>query len=69
MPRQDAQSKLMSKRWGRTLLAVILLLASYGLVSLAIDSGSLLEYTLGILLGVYGIISAVKTLSSVLNRG
>ncbi|MEX1995386.1 MAG: hypothetical protein WD887_01250 [Candidatus Saccharimonadales bacterium] len=46
--RKSPEQKLMHKWWVAALLALLFLGASYAFISLAIDSGSWLEYAAGI---------------------
>jgi len=48
----------LDNKWAEPALAVVFLAVSYGFVSWAINSGSLVEYTLGILFFA----SAIKTI-------
>ncbi len=58
--RQSQQQQLMQS-WGvRAGLAIIFLGLAYGFISLAIDTGSLLEYTAAILSLWYGVVNAIK---------
>ena len=47
--RKSKEEKMMQEGWVRLLLAAAFLILSYGFASLAIDSGSLLEYGLALL--------------------
>ncbi|MBI2009317.1 hypothetical protein HYS84_02805 [Candidatus Saccharibacteria bacterium] len=61
MARKDEQ-RLLNKRWVRVTMALIFLGIAYGFASLAIDSGSLLEYALAIIFLVWGIKSTFRVL-------
>ena len=50
--------------WVRAILAIILLGLSYGFLSLAIDSGSLLEYAVGIIFLIWAIRSIVRAIKT-----
>ena len=62
--RSDEQ-KLLNNWWVKALLAIIFAGLAYGFASLAIDSGSLIEYALTIFFFVWAIKSAI---SAVRNR-
>lgn len=47
--------------WVRALLALALILLAYGFASLAIDSGSLLEYAAAIVCVWYGVRNGIET--------
>ena len=61
MAKNDEQ-KILNKRWVRAVMALIFLSIAYGFASLAIDSGSLIEYVLAIIFLVWGIKSTVRVL-------
>lgn len=63
MSKNDEQ-KLLNKRWGRGVMALIFLGIAYGFASLAIDSGSLLEYALAIFFFVWAIKSALRSIAA-----
>lgn len=52
----------MRKWWGRLLLAVIFWAISYGFISLAIDSGSLIEYAATLIFLAYGVKFAIRAI-------
>lgn len=60
---KNKEWELMNKRWFKLSLALILMLIAYGFASLAIDSGSLLEYALSIFFLVWGIKTLFKALA------
>jgi type VI protein secretion system component VasF len=53
--RRTHQQELMQTWWVRVLLSIAFLLLAYGFASLAIDSGSLLEYAVTIGLAWFGV--------------
>lgn len=55
MVKQPSKQAIDHKWWFRILLAAIFLAVSYGFISLAIDSGSLIEYALAIFFLVWGV--------------
>lgn len=57
---KSQEIKLLNKRWVRVAMTLIFLGLAYGLASLAIDSGSLLEYALAIFFLAWAIASAVR---------
>ncbi len=59
---RNQEEKLLNNRWVRTLLALTFLSIAYGFVSLAIDSGSLIEYALTIFFFVWAIKSAIHAI-------
>lgn len=57
-----AQERKLLNRWGtQGLMAVVFAGTTYGFASLAIDSGSLIEYGLTIFFFVWAIKSAVRS--------
>lgn len=48
--RLSREQKLMHKWWVRILIAIAFLALAYGFISLAINSGHLLEYAAGLVL-------------------
>jgi len=60
MPRQNDEQRLLNNWWARALLAVIFAGLAYGFASLAVDSGSLIEYALTIFFFVWAIKSAIN---------
>ncbi|MBI2592243.1 hypothetical protein HYW36_02080 [Candidatus Saccharibacteria bacterium] len=52
---KNEEQKLLNRRWVRAVLAVLFLGIAYGFASLAIDSGSLIEYALAILFFIWAI--------------
>jgi len=59
--RRTHQQALMQTWWIRAIVAVACLLLAYGFASLAIDSGSLLEYAITIAFLWFGIKHAVRS--------
>lgn len=55
MPKRSEEQKLMRHWWVLALLAAVFLGLSYGFASLAIDSGSLWQYTLSIVFLVWAV--------------
>lgn len=55
MARQTKQQQMMRTWWIRGLLGIALLLLAYGFASLAIDSGSWLEYAVTIIFVWFGV--------------
>lgn len=53
--RRSHEQVLMNLWWVRALIALAFILLAYGFASLAIDSGSLLEYLAAILLLWFGV--------------
>lgn len=53
MAKQTEEQKLMHKWWVKVLLGLVFLGLSYGFVSLAINSGSLWQYAIGIIFLVW----------------
>lgn len=53
--RESQEQKLMHKWWIRILIALAFLGLSYGFISLALDSGSWLEYGVGLVLLWYAV--------------
>lgn len=51
----NEEQKLLNKRWVRIVIALTFLGIAYGFGSLAIDSGSWLEYAAGIVFFVWAI--------------
>ena len=64
MPRKNEEQQILNKRWVRTVMALIFLGITYGFASLAIDSGSLIEYALTIFFFVWAIKSAINAVRS-----
>jgi len=64
--RQSQQQQLMQSWEVRAALAIIFIALAYGFISLAIDSGSLLEYTAAILSLWYGLYNAIRAFRLVL---
>ncbi|HSX18388.1 MAG TPA: hypothetical protein VLE51_03475 [Candidatus Saccharimonadales bacterium] len=48
MAKQTEEQKLIRTWWMRLLLALVFLGIAYGFISLAIDSGSLWQYVIGV---------------------
>ena len=65
--RNDEQ-KLLNNWWVRALLAMIFAGLTYGFASLAIDSGSLIEYALTIFFGVWAVKSTIRGVRLAANR-
>ena len=63
MAKKDEQ-RLLNKRWVRAVMALIFLGIAYGFASLAIDSGSLLEYALAIFFFIWAIKCAIRAIRS-----
>lgn len=55
MPKQTKQQMMLQTWWVRGLLGLAFLLLAYGFASLAIDSGSWLEYGVAIVLVWFGV--------------
>jgi predicted tellurium resistance membrane protein TerC len=55
MASKTKQQVLLQTWWVRGLLGIVFLLVAYGFVSLAIDSGSWLEYAIAIILIWFGV--------------
>jgi predicted tellurium resistance membrane protein TerC len=55
MARKTRQQMMMRIWWVKGLLAIAMLLLAYGFASLAIDSGSWLEYVVTIILVWFGV--------------
>ena len=53
--RQSEEQKLMHRWWILVLLAIVFLGLSYGFISLAIDSGSLWQYAVGIIFLIWAV--------------
>ena len=68
MVRKNQEQKLMSIWWVALSLATVFLAASYGFVSLAIDSGSLWHYALAILFFGYALNRIVYVIRQAFNR-
>lgn len=59
---ESQEEKLLNKRWVRAVIALLFLVVAYGFASLAIDSGSLLEYAATIIFFVQAIMHAVHAI-------
>lgn len=59
MAKSNQLKQLKSTWWGRTLMSLVFLSLAYGVASLAIDSGSLFEYALTLILLVLAFKNAV----------
>jgi len=59
--RRSHEQVLMQTWWVRALLAVSFLLLAYGFASLAIDSGSLLEYAATIACAWYAVHNIIRS--------
>ena len=55
MPKRTEEQRLMRKWWMLLALAIAFLGLSYGFVSLAIDSGSLWQYAVGIIFLIWAV--------------
>ena len=55
MPKQTQEQKLIRTWWMKLLLALVFFGLAYGFVSLAIDSGSLWQYAIGIAFFVWAV--------------
>lgn len=60
MAKASQEQKLLNNGWAQTLMSVIFAGIAYGFASLAIDSGSLIEYALAIFFFVWAIKSAIN---------
>jgi type VI protein secretion system component VasF len=58
--RKTHQQVLMEAWWVRALLALAFILLAYGIASLAIDSGSLLEYAAAIISIWYAVHNGIR---------
>jgi hypothetical protein len=61
MTRSNDEQKLLNNWWVRALMALIFAGLTYGFGSLAIDSGSLLEYALTIFFAVWTVKSTIQS--------
>ncbi|MBI2285580.1 hypothetical protein HYU82_02045 [Candidatus Saccharibacteria bacterium] len=68
MPKRTEEQRLMRKWWMLLALAIAFLGLSYGFVSLAIDSGSLWQYAVGIIFLVWAVRYIVRTAKMALSR-
>lgn len=59
----------LNKRWVRGVVALLFLGIAYGFASLAIDSGSLLEYAATLIFLGYGIASGTRAIRPQVTRG
>lgn len=66
--RKSREQKLMHRWWVAALLALIFLGASYGFISLAVDSGSWLEYGAGIFFLGWAINRALAAVAYIRDR-
>lgn len=66
--KQFAAPAYLQNWWAEPVLAIVLLAISYGFVSWAINSGSLVEYALGILFFASAIKTIVMAVRNVSNR-
>lgn len=60
MPKRSEEQRLMHEWWMLALLALVFLGLSYGFVSLAIDSGSLWQYGVGIIFLIWAVKYVVR---------
>lgn len=68
MAKQNEEQKLMRQWWVLLILAAIFLGISYGFVSLAIDSGSLWQYAVGIIFLIWAVKYVVRSAKMALPR-
>lgn len=68
MAKQGSEQRLMRKQWALALVAVIFFALSYGFISLAIDSGSLWQYAIGIVFLILAIKYLVRGARLAFNR-
>lgn len=68
MAKKTKQQIMMQTWWVRVLLALAFLLLAYGFASLAIDSGSLLEYAVTVVLAWFGIKHLVRSVRLVISH-
>lgn len=66
--RNSREQALMNRWWVRALVAIAFILLAYGFASLAIDSGSWLEYLAAILLVWWGVKHAYRAVRFVIAR-
>lgn len=62
MPKVNDEQRLLSNWWIRAVMALIFLGITYGFASLAIDSGSLIEYALTVFFAVWAIKSVIDAI-------
>ena len=58
--RRTQEEILMHKWWIRAVLAIVFIGLAYGFASLAIDSGSLLEYAIAIAFTWWAVLHAIR---------
>ena len=66
--RRSQDELLIHKWWPNLILAIVLLVATYGIASLAINSGSLLEYVLSFLLLGWAINRLIRGVRYIFDR-
>ncbi|MEX1059153.1 MAG: hypothetical protein WEC17_01850 [Candidatus Saccharimonadales bacterium] len=68
MPKRSEEQKLMRQWWMLALLALAFLGLSYGFVSLAIDSGSLWQYAVGIIFLIWAVKYIIRSAKLAFSR-
>ena len=68
MARKTKQQLMMRVWWVRGLLAIAMLLLAYGFASLAINSGSWLEYAVTIILVWFGVKDLMLSVRLIFSR-
>ena len=63
MAKKDEQ-RLLDGRWVRVVMSLIFISIAYGFASLAIDSGSLIEYALTIIFFIWAIKSTTRAINN-----
>ncbi|MEX2006733.1 MAG: hypothetical protein WD877_00955 [Candidatus Saccharimonadales bacterium] len=66
--RKSQEQKLMHRWWVAGLLALVFLAVAYGFISLALDSGSWLEYATGLFFFGWAINRAVNSFRYAFDR-
>lgn len=66
--KQTEEQKLMHKWWMRVVLAVVFGALAYGFASLAIDSGSIWQYAVAVILLYWSIAHLIRGIRFGLNR-
>jgi phosphatidylglycerophosphate synthase len=66
--RQTGNHWFFHSWWGRFITALVFIGVAYGLISLAIDSGSLWQYVAGLFLAYWAIVHFVRGLRQAFSR-